>query len=549
MPSNTASVVVSALEAEGVDRIFGVPGEENLAFLEALRSSPIEVVLTRHEQHAAFLAANLGRLTGTPGVCFSTLGPGATNLATGLAYAQTGRMPLVAITGQKKLRGNDEGEFQQVRVVESMRPLVHRAETIIDGADALHLVRRAFRDASQGAACLLELPQDVALEPRDAMDVPAPCKPTLGPAPREAVGAAADLLSSAELPLLLLGAGANNARVGQAASSLCAATGLFAITTQMGKGALSASDEPHLATIGVHTKDYVHAALERADVVMTVGYDVSEHPPEEWNVGRSKALIHLDRRQARVHRGYLPSVELLGDVPATLEALRRAIKPRTPDAQLAALRGQIPQWLAAEAEAEGPAGPGRIVRAVRRGVRAEDVVALDNGLYKIFFARAFPAMGPQRLLLDNALATMGAGLATAMAAAQVEPNRFVVAVCGDGGLMMNVQELETLARTGASVCVVVLVDDAFGFIQWEQRDRELGEYSLTFDNPDFVRLAEAFGIHGVAVEDAAGLEAALREAKHRGGPSLIRCPIEYPESAPFESALHEIAEREIFASK
>ena len=549
MSSNTAAVVVSALEAEGVSRIFGVPGEENLAFLEALRTSSIDVELTRHEQHAAFIAANLGRLTGTPGVCFSTLGPGATNLATGLAYAQAGRMPLVAITGQKRLRGNDEGEFQRVRVVESMRPLVHSAQSIVDGADAVHLVRRAFRDAAEGAACLLELPQDVALEPREVEVVPAPLRPSPGAAHPRSVELAAELLSSAEMPLVLLGAGANNRHVGGAALDFCSAAGVFAVTTQMGKGALSAEDEPHLATLGVHARDYVHAALERCDVVLTIGYDVGEHPPEDWNVGRRKALIHLDRQAARVHRGYLPSVELLGDVPETLSALSRSVTARRPDPRLAKLRGQIPKWMAAEADAEGPCGPGRIVRAVRRGIGADAIVALDNGLYKIFFARSFPVLGPQRLLLDNALATMGAGLATAMAAAQTRPDRFIVAVCGDGGLMMNVQELETLARANARVCVVVLVDDEFGFIRWEQRARDLGEYALSFKNPDFVQLAGAFGIHGTAVADAPGLEEALNAARQRRGPSLIQCPVAYAKEAPFESPLQEIAAKEIFGAR
>lgn len=480
------------------------------------------------------MAANTGRLTDTPGVCFATLGPGATNLLTGVSYAQLGRMPMVAVTGQKPLRDNWQGRFQIVDIAETFRHHTQAAVRVVDPeriATDTADVLRAARSGRRGAA-VLELPQDVARATvstrpaRLSSPMPAPS--------REALEHARSLIDEAKRPLIVLGSGANRSDVASSIPPFVEQTGLHALATQMGKGALPEDHAQCVGWLGVNSRDYIHAAIDAADVLLTIGYDTAEYPPSLWRA-QDKNIVHLDTAPAALEPGYRPSVEIVGDVSESLRLLAQKLSPRARDSELVRFRQQLDERIRAEDHEMRvpPLGPRAIIAAIRAALEREDIVALDNGLYKIFFARAYQALAPHTLLLDNALATMGAGLATAMAAALVHPRRKVVAVCGDGGLMMNLQALETLARLALDVVVVVLRDDAYGFIRYKQRQDGYQDHAMDFGNPSFCRVAEAFGIPGLSVGAERDFPGVMREALSTNGPTLVECPFRYPDDPPF----------------
>ena len=536
-----AELFVACLEEEGVECVFGVPGEENLDLLEALRTSRIRLVVTRHEQHAAFMAATWGRLTGHAGVCLSTLGPGATNLVTGIAYAQLGGMPLLAITGQKPLRGNWEARFQQVDVVGVLRPLC-KWNTSLAAAGAIPTaLRHAFKTAEdeRPGAVHLELPEDAAAEeipetrphPRVRLRRPVPDD--------KAVALAAELVRSARRPLVLLAAGANRKRVGKQLACFVEKTGIYAVSTQMGKGVLPDDHPKSLFTLGIHRKDWVHRAIVDADLVITVGYTIVEYPPFVWNEAQDKAILHVDFRVAEPDEYYSPTLELIGDVSYSLWALHTQLgQLEREDRARARLREFIDARLHGPVKDGYPIGPRALVREVRAVMAREDVIALDNGIYKIWFAREYPSYAENTVLLDNALATMGAGLAAAMATKMLQPERRVMAICGDGGFLMNGQDLETAVRLALPVVVLVVRDDAYGFIRWKQAAMGFPDFGMTFGNPDFVVHAESFGAPGLRhtpdVRLAALLEQAFRIAERERRPVLVDCPIDYAENAELD---------------
>jgi acetolactate synthase-1/2/3 large subunit len=528
---NASELFVRCLEEEGVRHVFGVPGEETLDLMEALRKSSIDFIPTRHEQHAAFLAAGLGRLTGRAGVCLSTLGPGATNLVTGVAYAQLGGMPLIAITGQKPLRGNLEGNFQLVDVVAMFKPLTKWATSIASPDRIPRSVRHAFKmaEGERPGAVHLELPEDVAREDANGFLPQArtdPARPL--PAPT-ALDQAAAILREAKQPVLLVSSGASRKHVGPTLTALLEATGLYALTTQMGKGVVPEDHPQSLFALGIHKKDYTHAALERADVVMTIGYDIVEYPPAVWNAARNKRLIHVDFRAAEPDAYYAPEIEVVGDLAAALDGLRERLAGSIqPHPELGRLRQAIAKRLFDTACSQcWPHTPQRIVYDVRAVLDREDFVSLDNGIYKVWFARMYQTFAANTLLLDNALATMGAGLAVAQAAKLAHPERRALAVVGDGGFLMNLQDLETAVRMGQDLVILLLRDDAYGFIRWKQHDMGLPDFGMEFDNPDFVKLAESFGARGLRVEHGDDLQDVLRAAYDGGGVVLVDCPIDY----------------------
>ena len=526
-----SDLFVRCLEEEQVEYVFGVPGEENLDLLESLRTSKIQMVVTRHEQHAAFMAATYGRLTGKAGVVLSTLGPGATNLVTGIAYAQLGGMPLVAITGQKAVKGNWQGNFQLVDVVGAFRPLTKWNTSIIAADTIPRAIRHAFKTAEdeRPGAVHLELPEDVAseeiegLEPhrRIALRRPAPDP--------KAVEQAAALLGEAERPLVIVSAGANRKRVGPKLREFLESTGIHAVSTQMGKGVLSEDHPQSLFGLGIHKKDYVHAAIEAADLIITVGYNIVEYPPSVWNGKRDKRILHIDFSPAEPDAFYNPDLEVVGDIGHTLWALTEATKgQRFDDERLVAFRQEVSKRLH-EAECEWcfPPRPPRVVYDVRSVMGSEDIISLDNGIYKLWFARMYRTLADNTILLDNALATMGAGLAAAMAAKMVTPERRVLAVVGDGGFLMNSQDLETAVRLKLDLVILLLRDDGYGFIRWKQSDAGLPDYAMTFGNPDFVKYAEAYGATGMRVDEWSRLTDVLNDAFARGGVVLVDCPIDY----------------------
>lgn len=530
---NGAELLVSAMEKEGVQQIFGVPGEENLDLVEALRRSTIKLVVTRHEQGAAFMAATHGRLTGRAGVCLSTLGPGALNLTTGAAYALLGAMPMIMITGQKGILSRKQARFQVVDMVSTMTPLTKMAHQIVSPVTIPSIVREAFRVAEQErpGPVHLELPEDIAGETASAI-TPVPSHPIDRPiAPRAALDRAAALILKAERPLVMLGAAASRPHLADSLSNFVKRLQIPFFNTQMGKGSVAGGSGLYMGTAALSERDYVHWAIDRADLIIAIGHDTVEKPP--FIMGpKGPIVLHVGYLPASVEEVYFPHAELVGDVGPSLALLADRLEGRLPKAgALLPLREQILARIADRAEeSRYPLSPQRIVHDVRQAMPEDGIVCLDNGMYKIWFARNYRTRVANTLLLDNALATMGAGLPSAMMAAMLNPTRRVLAVCGDGGFMMNSQELETAVRLKLNLVVLILQDNAYGMIRWKQAADGYPDFGMTFGNPDFVVYAKSYGIKGARVESADGLVPALETAFAAGGVQLIAAPIDYSEN-------------------
>jgi acetolactate synthase-1/2/3 large subunit len=528
-----SDLLVAALKNEGVERIFGVPGEENLDVVESLRRSNIELVVMRHEQAAAFMAATYGRLTGKPGVCLSTLGPGALNFSTGAAYAFLGAMPMILITGQKGILSSKQARFQIVDVVSSMTPLTKAARQIVSTTTIPTIVREAFRIAQQErpGPVHLELPEDIARE--DGPDVPLV---TLHPinipvAHPAALDRAATMIVEATRPLIMIGAAASRPRLAEALSDFVRRAGIPFFNTQMGKGAVAGGSKLYMGTAALSERDYVHLAIDQADLIISVGHDTVEKPP--FIMGRAgPKVIHIGYVPATVEEVFFPHAEVIGDVGPSLGLLADRLEGRLKNASaLLPLRDKILAHLAERAtESRFPLTPQRIVHDVREVIPEDGIVCLDNGMYKIWFARNYRTRVANTLLLDNALATMGAGLPSAMMASMLYPQRRVLAVCGDGGFMMNSQEMETAVRLRLNLVVLIIQDNAYGMIRWKQGMDNFADWGLTFGNPDFVKYAESYGARGARVETADGLVPALESAFKAGGVHLVAVPVDYSEN-------------------
>ena len=526
-----SDLLVAALENEGVDRIFGIPGEENLDVVESVRNSSIQLVLTRHEQAAAFMAATYGRLTGKPGVCLTTLGPGALNLSTGAAYALLGAMPMIMITGQKGILSSRQARFQIVDVIASMKPLTKLSRQIVSPLMIPTMVREAFRVAQEErpGPVHLELPEDIAAEECEAVSLIAPHPVELPTASDDALDHAAKLIIDAERPLLMLGAAASRPRSTSDLAEFVLRTKIPFFTTQMGKGTVPGGTELYMGTAALSEKDYVHEAIEQADLIITIGHDTIEKPPFIMGEGGPK-VVHIAYQPASVEQVYFPQSEVIGDIGPSLKALADRIEGKIPCAQaLLHLRERILDRIAARAT-EDRFTPQRLVHDIRQVMPPDGILALDNGMYKIWFARNYRTKMANTLLLDNALATMGAGLPSAMMAAMLYPGRRVMAICGDGGFMMNSQELETAVRLKLNLVVLVIEDNAYGMIRWKQAVDQFPDFGMTFGNPDFVKYAEAYGAKGSRVTAIAEFQAVLESAFAHGGVHLVNVPIDYSEN-------------------
>jgi acetolactate synthase-1/2/3 large subunit len=526
-----SDLLVAALENEGVDRIFGIPGEENLDVVESLRKSSIQLILTRHEQAAAFMAATHGRLTGKPGVCLTTLGPGALNLTTGAAYAQLGAMPMIMITGQKGILSSRQAQFQIVDIVGVMRPLTKQSRQIVSPATIPTIVREAFRVAQEErpGPVLLELPEDIAAATTEDHRLIPPHPVEIPLASEGALERAALLIMKAKRPLVMLGAAASRPRSSSDLAQFVLRTRIPYFTTQMGKGTVPGGTELYMGTAALSERDYVHEAIDRADLIITIGHDTVEKPPFIMGANGPQ-VIHIGYQPASVEQVYFPQTEVIGDLGPSLRLLADRLDGKIPNAQaLLPLREGILSRIAARATEERLT-PQRLVHDVREVMPPDGILALDNGMYKIWFARNYRTRVANTLLLDNALATMGAGLPSAIMAALLYPNRRVMAVCGDGGFMMNSQELETAVRLKLNLVVLVIEDHAFGMIRWKQAVDRFPDFGMTFGNPDFVKYAEAYGARGTRVEAVAELQPALEAAFAGGGVHLVAVPIDYSEN-------------------
>jgi acetolactate synthase-1/2/3 large subunit len=527
-----SDLLVAALENEGVQRIFGIPGEENLDVVESLRRSNIELVLTRHEQAASFMAATQGRLTGSPGVCLSTLGPGALNFTTGAAYAYLGAMPMIIITGQKAIKSARQARFQLVDIVGSMRPITKMTRQVIS-ADAIPaMVRDAFRVATEErpGPVHIELPEDIAAEAASAtLIAPHPiARPIASPA---AIKSAIDMIRTAKRPLIMIGAASNRPRLVDALSDFVHRTQIPFFNTQMGKGAVTGNSDLYLGTAALSERDYIHGAIERADLIIAIGHDTVEKPPFLMG-SRGPKVIYVGYVSATVEQVFHPDAEVIGDIGTTVTALAEALHQHpSAAAEFLTLRDDIRAHLGERAEdGRFPVIPQRLIHDVRKVMPEDGIVCLDNGMYKIWFARNYRTTIANTLLLDNALATMGAGLPSAISAKCLNPDKRVLAVCGDGGFMMNSQELETAVRLKLDLVVLIIEDSAYGMIRWKQAVDHFADFGMTFGNPDFVAYAAAYGARGRRVTTASGLAPALEEAFSAGGLHLIAVPIDYSEN-------------------
>ena len=531
--TKASDLFVRALEAEGVEYIFAIPGEENLDLLESLRSSNIKLIITRHEQGAGFMAATYGRLTGKAGVCMATLGPGATNFVTPAAYANLGAMPLVMITGQKPIKKSKQGQFQIVDVVKLFAPITKMAKQIVHGNTIPSLVREAFRVAEEErpGAVLLELPEDIAAEETDA---PVLEKNTrhYAVANETVLDEAARMIKAAKMPLVLIGAGANRKQARTALCDFIETTRIPFFNTQMGKGVVDERSELFLGTAALSSGDYLHCAIERADLIINIGHDVVEKPPFFMEKGGMK-VIHLNYKSAQVDQVYFPQLEVIGDVAGSIVRLGEKLdgEVKFDRTYFTKIQSYIADHMInGDDDTRFPIIPQRFVCETRKIMGEKDIITLDNGIYKLWFARNYRAFHPNTVLLDNALATMGAGLPSAMMAAMLYPDRRIMAICGDGGFMMNSQELETAVRLKLNIVVTILNDNAYGMIRWKQSHFGFEDWGLTFGNPDFVKYAESYGATGHRITSVDELAPICEAAFKAGGVHVIDVPVDYSEN-------------------
>jgi acetolactate synthase I/II/III large subunit len=554
-----AHLLVDCLAAEGCEYVFSVPGEETMDILDALSDhTSVRHITTRHEQGAAFMADVYGRLTGRAAVAMATLGPGATNLVTGIADAHLDRAPMVAITGQASSDKLHKEAHQVVDIVQMFAPVtkwsarVQRVEAIPE------IVRKAFRVATleKPGPTHVELPENLAAMAVE--DDAAPLLPgrTYFPEPTdEAIAHAADLIARSERPLILAGNGVLRRRAAGGLRALARGLHVPVAVTFMGKGAVDDRSHLSLMAVGLQARDHVLSGFDRADLVVCIGYDLVEYAPARWNPDGRKRIVHIDTQPAEVDAQYRPEVELIGDIDGTLQRLLAAVQPRgisgrdageRHEARETLVHADLRTALLADLESGAaseamPITPQRAIADLRAALGPEDIVVSDVGAHKVWVARLYQAYEPNTVIISNGFAAMGIALPGAIAAKLVHPDRKVVALCGDGGFLMNSQELETATRIKANVTAVVWRDDGYGLIDWKQRNEFGRPFAVEFGNPDFVDFARSFGIAGFRPESAADLLPTLRRALDVDGPSLVEIPIDYRENLRLTDRLGALA--------
>jgi len=524
-----SEVFVECLEAEGARYVFGIPGEETLDLNESLADSSIEFVPVRHEQGGAYMADAYGRLTGRAGVCLGTLGPGATNLVTAVADAFLDRAPLVALTGQSDIERMHKESHQYIDLIGIMRPIVKWNARVASPEIIPEVVRKAFAvaESEKPGATHLELPEDVMQRPLDASPLPrhAPVQPEPG---GKELQRAADMIDAARNPLALAGNGAIRGHAARALRAFVHNTAIPVAETFMAKGLVDYEDPKALGTVGLQARDYEMAGFDEADLVIAIGYDLVEHSPKHWNPRRDKQIIVIDSIAAEIDQNFVPDVELIGDIAHVLARLAAGCSRSQTTAGTSRLHEVV---MGALNEARGddhfPMRPPRVLWDIREALGRNDILVSDVGLHKLWIGRMFPAHEPGTVLIANGLAGMGFALPTAIGAKLVHPDRKVIAVSGDGGFLMNCQELETAVRLRTPVVNIIWENAQFGSIVWKQ-DKKFGRhFGVDFGNPDFVKLADAFGIPAWRCSSAEDFPRLLADALAKDVPSLIVVPIDY----------------------
>jgi acetolactate synthase I/II/III large subunit len=544
-----SDLFLKCLENEGVGTIYGVPGEENADLMISLLDSPIEFITCRHEQGAAFMADIHGRLTGNPGVCLATLGPGATNLVTGVANANMDRSPVVAIAGQAETTRLHKESHQNMDIVSMFEPITKWSSSIYHAENIPEVVRKSFKiaTAEKPGACLVELPEDVAGEEIDTHPFTGSLKVRRpGPDPK-AIKAAFKLLSTATKPIILAGAGTVRTRASKHLRRFVKQTGIFGATTFMAKGSISDRDGRSLFTGGLQSRDHVTEAFREADLVICIGYDMVEWHPSVWNQGKDKAIIHIDFEAAEVDDHYLTDVEVVGDIAASIWALMEEMGDMhfgdIPD--FAKERSHIEQEMADEASSDAfPMKPQRILKDLRDVMDDEDILISDVGAHKMWVARHYPTYSPGSCIISNGFCSMGIAVPGAIAAKKLKPEKRVVGLCGDGGFLMNVQELATAVQYNIPTTFMIWQDDGYGLIKWKQEAR-FGRSSHTeIHNPDLLKLAQSFGCQGIEVGAANELTPALEKAfAQKTKPTVIIVKVDYSENMKLTERLGRVIGR------
>ena len=541
---NTADLLVQCLENEGVEYIFGLPGEENLHVLEALKKSAIRFITTRHEQGAAFMADVYGRLTGKAGVCLSTLGPGATNLMTGVADANLDGAPLVAITGQVGTDRMHIESHQYLDLVAMFNPVTKWNRQIVRPSITPEVVRKAFKlaQAEKPGATHIDLPENIAAMPVQGKPLTRDSQEKVYAA-FKTLSTAANAISKAKNPLILVGNGAIRAGASEALTEFATVLNIPVANTFMGKGVIPYTHPLALWTVGLQQRDHITCAFERADLVIAVGYDLIEYSPKKWNPEGTLEIIHIGLTAAEIDSSYIPLVEVVGDISdALLDILKRADRQGKPTPFAASLRSEIREEYELYAQDQAfPIKPQKVIYDLRQVMGAEDIVISDVGAHKMWMARHYHCDAPNTCLISNGFAAMGIAIPGAIAAKLVHPERNIVAVTGDGGFMMNCQELETALRVGTPFVTLIFNDNGYGLIEWKQIN-QFGEASfIKFGNPDFVKFAESMGLKGYRVETAADLLPTLQEALAQNVPTVIDCPIDYGENIRFSQKAGDLS--------
>ncbi len=543
---NVAQMLVKSLEHEGVEYIFGIPGEENLDIMDALRDSSIEFITVRHEQGAAFMADVYGRLTGKAGVCLSTLGPGATNLITGVADANSDGAPLVAITGQVATDKMHLTSHQYLDLEALFKPITKRTKMIMRPESVNEIVRLAFKyaESEKPGATHINLPEDVAKEmvPEGASRKLIRKSPVNKEyADIESVEHAAAAIFQAEHPVILAGHSAVRADAGKALTKFATQLKIPVVNTMMSKGIIPYDSPYSMWTIGIPQKDYQNVILEQADLVIAIGYDIVEFAPIKWNQKDQSRIIHIDSRPSHINKLYQPKVEVVGDISDSLEKiLNRCHRSRQPEEALAIKKRMCSEYQSYKNDLSCPMKPQKILYDIREVMGAEDILISDVGAHKMWISRHYNCLEPNTCLISNGFATMGIAVPGAIAAKLVHPEKKVLAVSGDGGFMMNCQEIETAVRLNVPIVVLIMRDDSYGLIKWKQDDRFGQHCFVDFANPDFVQLAESMHAKGYRVDKAEELKEILEEAFASGQVCIIDCPVDYRENTKLTAHLKEV---------
>lgn len=553
-PTMTAAeLLVRCLENEGVKYIFGIPGEENLDVMQALRNSSIQFITTRHEQDAAFMADVYGRLTGKAGVCLSTLGPGATNLVTGVADANSDGAPLVAITGQVDTNRMHITSHQFLDLVQMFTPITKRSKQIVRPDSINEIVRIAFKyaESEKPGAAHIDLPNDIA-------KLPVPEDPNVMPMRHTAVHQeltdvadvekAAGLIFQAEHPVILAGHSAVRAHAAEALTKFAEQLKIPVINTMMAKGIIPMDNRYSMGTMGIPQRDFQNVMLDNSDLVIAVGYDIVEFSPSKWNRTQNHKIIHLDVRPAHIHSLYQPQVQVVGDISDSLEKIAvRCHRENEPELFFRLKELMLEDYSAAESDDGFPIKPQRVLHDIRQVLGQEDILISDVGAHKMWIGRQYNCYHPNTCIISNGFASMGISVPGAIAAKLIYPEKKVLAVSGDGGFMMNCQEMETALRIGVPIVVMIFNDSGYGLIRWKQEDHFGSSCFTDFTNPDFVKFAESMGAKGYRIQSAEEIIPVLEDAFSQNVPCIIDCPIDYSENTRLSERLQKmdawIAER------